>query len=116
MFLDQKFPVSIEAQFLGGSGVKDRPTLNMCSPGTEVDINGSQAIKHCVFSNSKTYHNEDWISVEFIVYSDSIVHHVIDRDTVMTYSNIKIGLVSTVFDSFNYRESCDGSLYDSECL
>ena len=91
MFLDQEFPVSIEAQFLGGSGVKDRPTLNMCSPGTEVDINGYQALKHCVFSNSKTYHDEEWISVEFIVYSDSIVHHVIDRDTVMTYSNIKIG-------------------------
>ena len=91
MFLDQEFPVSIEAQFLGGSGERDRPTLNMCSPGTEVDINGSQALKHCISSNSKTYHNEDWVSVELIVYSDSIVHHVIDKDTVMTYSNIKIG-------------------------
>jgi hypothetical protein len=91
MFIDQEFPVSIEAQFLGGSGEKDRPTLNMCSPGTEVDINGSKAMKHCIFSNSNTYHYEDWISVELIVYSDSIVHHVINRDTVMTYSNIKIG-------------------------
>jgi len=91
MFLDQEFPVSIEAQFLGGSGEKDRPTLNMCSPGTEVDINGSQALRHCVSSSSNTYHNEDWVSVELIVYSDSIVHHVIDKDTVMTYSNIKIG-------------------------
>jgi hypothetical protein len=91
MFLDQEFPVSIEAQFLGGSGDKDRPTLNMCSPGTEVDINGSQALKHCVSSSSNTYHTEDWVSIELIVYSDSIVHHIIDRDTVMTYSNIKIG-------------------------
>ena len=91
MFLDQEFPVSIEAQFLGGSGERDRSTLNMCSPGTEVNINGSQALRHCISSNSKTYHNEDWVSVELIVYSDSIVHHVIDKDTVMTYSNIKIG-------------------------
>ena len=91
MFLNQEFPVSIEAQFLGGSGEKDRPTLNMCSPGTEVDIKGSQANNHCVYSNSNTYHDEEWISAEFIVYSDSIVHHVIARDTVMTYSNIKIG-------------------------
>ena len=44
MFIDQGFPVSIEGQFLGGSGVNDRPTLNMCSPGTEVDINGTKAI------------------------------------------------------------------------
>jgi hypothetical protein len=91
MLLDQEFPISIEAQFLGGSGDRDRPTLNMCSPGTEVDINGSQALKHCVSSSSNTYHTEDWVSIELIVYSDSIVHHIIDRDTVMTYSNIKIG-------------------------
>ena len=90
MFIDQEFPVSIEAQFLGGSGEKDRPTLNMCSPGTEVDINGSQADKQCIFSNSNTYHNESWISVEFIVYSDSIVHHIIGKDTVMTLSLIHI--------------------------
>ena len=91
MLLNQGFPVSIEAQFLGGSGVKERPTLNMCSPGTEVVINESQAMEHCISSNSKTYHNEDWISVEFVVYSDSIVHHIINKDTVMSYSNIKIG-------------------------
>tara|TARA_B100001027_G_scaffold104236_1_gene71731 strand:- start:795 stop:1574 length:780 start_codon:yes stop_codon:yes gene_type:complete len=91
MLLNQEFPVSIEAQFLGGSGIKERPTLNMCSPGTEVDINKSQATEHCISSNSNTYHNEDWISVEFVVYSDSIVHHIINKDTVMSYSNIKIG-------------------------
>ena len=91
MLLNQEFPVSIEAQFLGGSGERDRPTLNMCSPGTEVDINGYQALEHCVSSISNTYHTEDWVSVELIVYSDSIVHHIIDKDTVMTYSNIKFG-------------------------
>ena len=91
MLLNQEFPVSIEAQFLGGSGIKERPTLNMCSPGTEVDINKYQATEHCISSNSNTYHNEYWISVEFVVYSDSIVHHIINKDTVMSYSNIKIG-------------------------
>ena len=91
MFIDQGFPVSIEGQFLGGSGVNDRPTLNMCSPGTEVDINGSKAMQHCVNSTSKTIHTEEWVSVEFLVFSDSIVHHIIDKDTVMTYSNIRFG-------------------------
>ena len=91
MFLDQGFPVSIEGQFLGGSGVNDRPTLNMCSPGTEVDINETQAMQHCVNSTSKTIHSEEWVSVEFLVYSDSIVHHIIDKDTVMSYSNIRYG-------------------------
>ena len=52
MFLNQGFPVSIEGQFLGGSGIKERPTVNMCSPGTEVDINGSKAENHCISSSS----------------------------------------------------------------
>ena len=91
MFIDQGFPVSIEAQFLGGSGKGERPTLNMCSPGTEVDIDGQQASLHCVNSKSKTFHEDNWVSVDLIVYSDSIVHQVIGKDTVISYSNIKYG-------------------------
>ena len=107
MFLDQGFPVSIEGQFLGGSGSKKRPTLNMCSPGTELDINGSQAEKHCIFSSSNTYHNDDWISVEFVVFSDSIVHHIIERDTVISYSNIRIG---GTYLSDNFTDKIDQPL------
>jgi hypothetical protein len=40
MAKDQKFPVSIEAQLLGGNGKDKRPTLNMCSPGTKILYNG----------------------------------------------------------------------------
>jgi len=32
---DQDFPISVEAQLLGGGPTGERPTLNMCSPGTE---------------------------------------------------------------------------------
>jgi hypothetical protein len=46
---------------------------------------------HCINSNSKTYHNDDWVSVDLVVYSDSIVHHIIDKDTVISYTNIKYG-------------------------
>src|ERR1700733_714975 len=33
---DQDFPVSIEVQFLGGNGKDNRPTGNVCSPGTNI--------------------------------------------------------------------------------
>src|SRR5688572_27185402 len=33
---DQKFPVSIEVQLLGGKGSGERPTANLCTPGTHV--------------------------------------------------------------------------------
>jgi hypothetical protein len=107
MFLNQGFPVSIEGQFLGGSGIKERPTLNMCSPGTEVDINGSQAVNHCISSSSNTYHNDDWISVEFLVFADSIVHQIIERDTVISYSNIRLG---GTYLSDNFTDKIDQPL------
>ena len=92
MLIDQEFPVSIEAQLLGGiDKSKSRSTLNMCSPGTEVFIKDIKASSHCVNSKSKTYYSDQWIKAEVIVYSDSIIHHIINKDTVLSYTNITIG-------------------------
>ncbi|MCK7532205.1 MAG: DUF1080 domain-containing protein [Marinilabiliales bacterium] len=41
MLLDQDFPVSIEAQFLGGDGISERTTRNVCTPGTHIVMNGA---------------------------------------------------------------------------
>ena len=91
MLIDQEFPVSAEAQLLGGLGEGDRSTANICSPGTDIDINGKKAEYHCINSSSKTYNNDDWVNVEVIVYSDSIIHHLVEGDTVLTYSNLRVG-------------------------
>ncbi len=37
MLKDQDFPISIEAQFLGGNGTDKRSTCNLCTPGNPVD-------------------------------------------------------------------------------
>ena len=92
IFKEQRVPVSIEAQFLGGlenraDGIST--TLNMCSPGTDVDINGTIAPNHCMRSSSKVFPINEWVDIDIIVYSDSIVHHIIERDTVMSYTNIR---------------------------
>ena len=103
VLLDQEFPVSVEAQFLGGiKEGKLRPTLNMCSPGTDVDIDGLKVSQHCFNSNSATYYSDKWVHVEMIVYSDSIIHHVINSDTVLSYTNIKVG---GEFIPDNFKES-----------
>jgi hypothetical protein len=88
MHLDQDFPVSIEAQMLGGDGTNERTTGNVCSPGTDIHINGVFYPSHCASSTSKTYHGDQWVTLEMIVYADSLVHHVIAGDTIMTYTNI----------------------------
>jgi Domain of Unknown Function (DUF1080) len=89
---EQDWPISIEMQLLGGlSDGKPRPTGNMCSPGTDIVINGKIAADHCVNSSSKTYDGEQWVKAELIVLGDSMVKHIINGDTVLQYSKPQIG-------------------------
>ena len=44
---DQEFPVSIEVQLLGGRAAGERPTANLCTPGTHVVLNGELCKRHC---------------------------------------------------------------------
>ncbi len=91
MTLEQDFPVSIEAQFLGGLGEGERSTLNVCTPGTDIDFNGQMVEGHCTNSSSKTYHGDQWVTAEITVLGDSIIQHVIGGDTVLTYTHPRIG-------------------------
>ncbi|RLD51876.1 MAG: DUF1080 domain-containing protein [Bacteroidetes bacterium] len=91
MLVNQEFPVSIEAQFLGGTGQGDRPTGNLCTPGTHVVIDGKLVEQHCISSTSKTYHGEGWVHCELVLYGDSLIHHIVEGDTVLTYSKPQIG-------------------------
>jgi len=91
MLLDQEFPVSIEAQFLGGLGDGERPTGNLCTPGTNVVMDGELITRHCTNSSSETIHGEEWVLFELVVYGDSIIHHLVNGDTVLTYSKPQVG-------------------------
>jgi hypothetical protein len=91
MDLDQSFPVCIEAQLLGGANEGERPTGNVCTPGTNVVINGELVTQHCTNSTSKTFRGEEWVNFELVVYGDSIIYHIVNGDTVLTYSKPQIG-------------------------
>lgn len=88
---DQDFPISIEYQLLGGlePGVA-RPTGNMCSPGTDIVYEGKVDSRHCISSSSKTYYGDEWVKAELIVYGDSLIRHIINGDTVMTYTHPRV--------------------------
>lgn len=89
---DQDWPISVEFQLLADAGDgQPRPTGNMCSPGTDVFINGEKYPQHCINSSSKTYRLDEWVSAELIVYRDSLVIHVINGDTVLQYTKPQIG-------------------------
>lgn len=88
---DQAFPVSLEMQLLGGLGKGERTTANLCTPGTYVEIGGKVTMEHCINSSSKTYDGDQWVAVEAIVLGDSVIHHLVEGDTVLTYMHPKIG-------------------------
>jgi len=85
MTLEQAFPICVEFQFLGGNGEDDRSTGNLCTPNSHVTMGDELVKTHCINSISDTYHGDQWVTAELVVYEDSIVHHIIEGDTVMTY-------------------------------
>jgi len=83
---DQEFPVSIEVQLLGGDGRNARSTANMCTPGTNVVMDGQLLTRHCTDSSSATYHGDQWVTVEIEVRGSELVRHLVDGKPVLTYS------------------------------
>lgn len=108
MLREQDFPVSLEAQLLGGvddvaeddrdgtgADVSDRdrvrPTANLCTPGTHVEMDGRLVERHCIESGSPTFHGEEWVTVELLVLGDSLVVHLVNGDTVLSYDSPVVG-------------------------
>jgi hypothetical protein len=85
MTKNQKFPVSIEAQMLGGNGTDARPTGNVCTPGTNIAIDGVPVKKHCLSSRSKTYHGDQWVTMQIEVHNDSTIKHIVNGQLVLEY-------------------------------
>ena len=92
MAKDQSFPVSIEVQMLSGiTEGSARTTANLCTPGTNVVMNGELITQHCTESNSETYHGDQWVNLEVEVYSDSLIIHKINDKEVLRYSKPQYG-------------------------
>lgn len=85
MAVDQDFPASIEVQLLGGDGTHPRSTANLCTPGTHVVMEDQLVTRHCTDSRSKTYHGDQWVTVEIEVNGNERVCHLIDGEVVLEY-------------------------------
>ncbi len=96
MLLDQDFPLSLEAQFLGGNGSDKRPTANLCTPGTHVEIDAVRVEEHCITADAPTIHDQSWVTIDLIVRGDSKILHVMDGDTVLAYSHPVVGGASAL--------------------
>jgi hypothetical protein len=88
---DQDFPISIEVQLLGGNGTAKRTTANLCTPGTNVVMDGKLITQHCINSKSETHHGEQWVRAEVEVHGSGKVRHLVNGQMVLEYEQPQIG-------------------------
>ena len=111
MMKDQDFPISLEDQLLGGDSTGERPTCNLCTPGTNVEIDGKLYTPHTKNSTSKTFRNDEWVRAEVLVLGDSIIKHIVNGDTVLVYQKPQIG--GGVIANYDPKVKKDGMLLQS---
>jgi hypothetical protein len=90
MGLMQDFPTSMEFQLLGGDGEQARSTANLCTPSTQIVMNGELRRDHCIESSSETYHGDQWVTVELEVHGSELARHKVNGETVMEYGELQL--------------------------
>lgn len=91
MGLDEDFPTSLEVQLLGGDGVHERPNGNVCTPGTNIVIDGALYTPHCYQLRAKTYDGEQWVRVVAEVLGSERITHFVEGVPVVTYTKPQLG-------------------------
>lgn len=91
MEIEQLFPTSLEVQLLGGTGKGERPTGNLCTPGTHVEYEGKLDTRHCINSTSSTFNGDQWVKLEVEVHGNSLIRHLINGKEVISYSKPQLG-------------------------
>jgi hypothetical protein len=90
MRMDQGFPSSLEVQFLADEGKGARPTGNLCTPGTHVEMGGKLITQHIVTSSATTFPAEEWVRVEAEVRGNDEIIHRINGVEVLRYQRPRL--------------------------
>ncbi len=90
MAVGDSFPVSVEAQLLGPAPGQERFNGNMCSPGTNVVIDGQLVTTHCINSKTPSLPNGEWIQFEVEVAADGTVTQKINGAPTIVYSAVQL--------------------------
>ena len=57
----------------------------MCTPGTNFVQNDKLITPHCNNSSSKTYHGDQWVTVEVEVHGNKLIRHRVNGELVFEY-------------------------------
>ncbi|BCS32233.1 hypothetical protein TBR22_A14430 [Luteitalea sp. TBR-22] len=108
---EQDFPISIEVQLLGGLGKGPRTTANLCTPGTNVEMNGVLFTRHCQNSSSATFDGDQWVRAEAHVHGGEFIRHVVNGQVVLEYQRPQVGGGNVT--NHDPRQKVDGTLLTS---
>ncbi|MFZ4508541.1 MAG: 3-keto-disaccharide hydrolase [Fimbriimonas sp.] len=89
MELDQDFPVSAEVQLLGTDAGVERTTGNLCTPGTNVVMDGKLITHHCTNSTAPAPVADAWSTIEIVVDGNKVVEHWVDGKLAMKYEQVQ---------------------------
>lgn len=88
MRIDQSFPISVEAQFLGtGPRAPERTTANVCTPGTHIVIDGALVTQHCINSQTSAMPADEWVPFEVEVRGGEIVQLFVAGEVAFTLTD-----------------------------
>jgi hypothetical protein len=94
MAREQWFPASVEFQLLGREGRDNtlEPTGSVCTPGTNITIDGGRLKTHCATSIGPVVPNDSWTDLELEVRANGQVIHRINGVEVLRYNGVELDL------------------------
>ncbi len=85
--LKQPFPVCIEYNLHGGNGTDERPTGEICTPGTTIEFKGEKNKSFCTPPDVKrTFHGDQWVTLEIDV-NDGKIAHFVNGEEILKFEN-----------------------------
>ncbi|MGL4464945.1 MAG: 3-keto-disaccharide hydrolase [Planctomycetia bacterium] len=82
---DRELPVGLVVQLHGGDGVNSCETACLYSLGTRVVHDGRLSTAPYLRSTSKTFHGDQWVTVELEVRGAGKIIHRVNGETVLSY-------------------------------
>ena len=87
MDVNQKFPICLEYNLLGGNGKDERPTGDICAAGMFIQLDGKRNTLFCTPPTvRKTIHGDAWVTAEIEVRNGNITHFV-NGEKILEFSN-----------------------------
>lgn len=87
MELNQLWPASMEFQFLAAGASAGKQTGNVCTPGTNIVMNGKLLTDHVIESSAKMPALDEWVNVEVEVHGNDEVIHRVNGVEVLRYQH-----------------------------